>query len=67
MSVVTFCGHGDFYGDEDEAYCSKASNIGLYDIQSILNIDESVIWFLDAPEGTRIVLSEDGKWSRETD
>ncbi|WP_312320643.1 DUF2185 domain-containing protein [Stenotrophomonas sp.] len=40
-----------FCGDEDEEYLGIASNIEIYDVNTIANYDPSVISVLDSCEG----------------
>jgi hypothetical protein len=39
-------------GDEDDAYMSKASNMGIYDVNTIANYDPAIIPLLDSPIGS---------------
>lgn len=41
-----------FCGDEDQEYADNPDNIGIYDIATILELDNSVKLFLDSPFGT---------------
>lgn len=38
-----------FCGDEDDEYISDPDNIGVYDVKTILEIDGSILPYLDAP------------------
>jgi len=40
-------------GDEDEAYIARDENHGIYDLNTVVNYDPSVIPFLDASPGSR--------------
>jgi hypothetical protein len=39
-------------GDESPEYMADAANHGVYDVNTIANIDTAIIPFLDAPEGS---------------
>ena len=39
-------------GYEDDSYVGDPANHALYDVNTIANYDESIIPFLDAPEGS---------------
>ena len=41
-----------FSGQEDQDYTDNPDNIGIYDIQSIIDIDDSIIPYLDSQPGT---------------
>lgn len=41
-----------FCGDEDQKYTDNPDNIGIYDINTILEIDNSILPFLNDPYGT---------------
>lgn len=41
-----------FCGDEDQEYADNSDNIGIYDINTILEIDDSIMPLLDSPFGT---------------
>ncbi len=41
-----------FCGDEDQEYADNPDNIGIYDINTILEIDDSILPLLDSPFGT---------------
>ena len=41
-----------FCGEEDNVYVSEPKNIGIYDIQTILERDSSVVPYLDSPPGS---------------
>ena len=43
-----------FCGEEDDAYVSQPDNIGMYDINTILDIDRSVLPYLNAAAGTAL-------------
>lgn len=40
-----------FAGDETDEYLENPENIGIYDIQTILAVDDEVLPYLDAPVG----------------
>jgi len=42
-----------FAGDEDDEYMSNDDNHGVYDLNTVVNYDPSVIPFLDALPGSR--------------
>ena len=65
-----------FCGDEDQDYTDNPDNIGIYDISTILEIDNSVMPFLDSPfgaaferevENAPFTESEDFSFDEETD
>ena len=39
-------------GTEDDAYTADASNLAIYDVNTIANYDRSVLPYLDAPIGS---------------
>jgi len=41
-----------FCGDEDQSYTDDPENIAIYDIQTILEIDDSILPYLQAVYGT---------------
>lgn len=41
-----------FCGDEDQKYADNPDNIGIYDVNTILEIDDSILPLLDSPFGT---------------
>lgn len=41
-----------FCGDEDDSYANEPDNIGIYDINTILEIDSSILPYLDSAPGT---------------
>ena len=41
-----------FCGDEDQEYADNPANIGIYDINTILEIDDSILPLLWNPSGT---------------
>ena len=41
-----------FCGDEDQNYTDNPDNIKIYDIQTILNIDKSILPYLNSTSGT---------------
>ena len=43
-----------FCGDEDDAYVSNPDNIAVYDINTILAIDKSVLPYLSSAVGTAL-------------
>lgn len=40
-----------FCGDEDQEYADNPDNIGIYDINTILEIDDSILPLLCSPSG----------------
>lgn len=40
-----------FCGDEDQEYADSPNNIGIYDINTILEIDDSILPLLYSPSG----------------
>lgn len=43
-----------FCGEEDDEYVGNPDNIAVYDIETILEIDRSVLPYLKCPEGTAL-------------
>lgn len=41
-----------FSGDEDQAYVDDPAHIGIYDVETILELDRDVEPYLSAPEGS---------------
>lgn len=41
-----------FAGIEDQEYVDNPQNIGIYDIQTIVDIDDSILPYLDSVEGS---------------
>lgn len=41
-----------FCGDENQEYTDNPNNIGIYDINTILEIDDSILPFLNSPVNT---------------
>jgi len=41
-----------FCGDEDQKYTDNPDNIAIYDIQTVLDIDKSILPYLDTAPGT---------------
>jgi len=41
-----------FCGDEDQAYADNPDNIAIYDVDTIISIDESVVPYLKAAPGS---------------
>lgn len=41
-----------FCGDEDQEYVDNPDNIGIYDINTILEIDDSILPLLYSPSGS---------------
>mgnify|MGYP002852482326 CR=1 FL=1 len=41
-----------FSGIEDDEYTYNSNNLGIYDINTILEIDESILPYLDSPIGS---------------
>lgn len=53
-----------FCGEEDSAYIAGPENIGIYDISTIINLDESVCPYLELPAGTVLARGERGYFKR---
>ncbi|HTD06015.1 DUF2185 domain-containing protein [Undibacterium sp.] len=49
-----------FAGDEDQEYMSRNENHGVYDVNTIVNYDPSILPFIDAEIGSRFERDEDG-------
>ena len=43
-----------FCGDEDDQYVNDPDNIAVYDINTILEIDRSILPYLSCPVGTAL-------------
>lgn len=43
-----------FCGDEDNKYVNDPNNIAIYDINTILELDESILPYLDCVTGTAL-------------
>lgn len=41
-----------FCGDENDAYAGKAGNIAVYDVNTIIALDESITQYLNSPFGS---------------
>ena len=41
-----------FCGDEDQAHVDNPDNLGIYDVDTIIAIDESIVPYLEAAPGT---------------
>ncbi|MEY8386419.1 DUF2185 domain-containing protein [Oscillospiraceae bacterium 38-13] len=54
-----------FSGDESEAYIAEISHTGVYDLNTVCNLDPEVIPLLDAPYRSAFVRGEDGKFRPE--
>jgi len=48
-------------GHEDDDYVQEASNLAMYDVNTIANYDPSIIPFLDSPEGTAFEKASDSE------
>lgn len=48
-----------FCGDEDDDYVNNPDNISVYDINTILNIDKSILPYLDCAEGVALEREEE--------
>lgn len=53
-----------FCGEEDNAYIADPENIGIYDISTIIDLDESVCPYLELPAGTVLARGERGYFKR---
>jgi hypothetical protein len=51
-----------FAGDEDDAYMANNDNHGIYDVNTVVNYDPSVIPYLDMPPGTRLDKAPDNTY-----
>lgn len=40
-----------FAGEEDQDYVDNPDNIGIYDVQTVIDIDKSVVPYLESAEG----------------
>lgn len=49
-------------GDEDDAYMQDPSLHGVYDVNTIVNYDPSILQFLDMAAGTCLERDEDGEF-----
>lgn len=56
-----------FAGDEDERYIDNLSNSAVYRVETIINYDPGIIGHLEAPEGSRFELNNDGVGYRQLD
>lgn len=43
-----------FCGDENQSYTDNPDNIAIYDINTIIELDSSIVPFLDSPSGTAL-------------
>ena len=43
-----------FCGDEDQAYADNPNNIAIYDVQTIIDIDKSIVPHLNSGPGTAL-------------
>lgn len=50
-----------FCGDEDQSYVDNPDNICIYDINTILSIDDSIMSLLDSPSGTAFEREDENK------
>lgn len=41
-----------FSGDEDQTYVDDPAHIGIYDVETILELDQDIAPYLSAPEGS---------------
>lgn len=48
-----------FAGDETQEYADDPDHLGLYDVNTIANIDPDIIPYLDAPFGTAFAREND--------
>ncbi len=49
-----------FAGDESQEYVDDATNLGLYDVNTVANYDPQIIPFLESPEGSAFERSSSG-------
>ena len=54
-----------FSGDESEAYIAELGHTGVYDLNTVCNLDPEVIPLLDAPFNSAFARGEDGKFRPE--
>lgn len=63
-----------FSGDENQDYVDNPDNIGIYDVQTIIDIDKSILPYLDSTENcayereegtSRFHMLEDYKFGKE--
>lgn len=47
-------------GDEDQAYMDDSANHGIYDVNTIANYDPEIAPFLEAPEGSAFIRTDEG-------
>lgn len=50
-----------FAGDEDEEYLADSNNTMVYAVNTIANYDPGILFYLDAPEGSRFELDPELK------
>lgn len=53
-----------FCGEEDNAHIADPENIGIYDISTIIDLDESVCPYLELPSGSALARGERGYFKR---
>jgi len=57
-----------FCGDEDQDYTDNPDNIAVYDVNTIIALDESITPYLKADEGTAFEYDvENEKWIKAED
>jgi len=49
-----------FSGYEDEEYANNSDNFGIYDAETIINIDKTIEVLLDSPIGSEYERAEEG-------
>jgi hypothetical protein len=54
-----------FSGEETQEYADDADNFALYDVNTIVNYDPTIIDYLDAPIGSAFGRGEDGQLRSE--
>lgn len=54
-------------GDESQEYCADAEKWGVYDVNTIANVDAGIVRFLDQPPGSVYVANGAGKLVRASE
>lgn len=54
-----------FFSNDDPKDCiDRPECLGIYDVNTILGVDESILPFLDEDVGTAFFRNQNGKWDR---
>lgn len=53
-----------FCGEEDNAYIAAPENIGIYDISTVVGLDNGILPYLELPAGTALACGERGYFKR---